>query len=306
MRTRILIKMVRARKDKTKTNEIIEPVVVAPEVATAATATPVPEVASAEVQKPKRKYNKKAKAATPVEEKNEVLSPEVMAAVEEWAAEFVDEPKVLKVDKNHCAYCEVKLEKDDKLCTTDCGCVSHSSCLITEGCDYMIDRRHEHNDFYCKNCDALLYKGPTYWEDRQALTEVAAVSIHTRLQEEDFKKNLKKVREKVKAYNAEYRVFNKFIIEEHGSFMNLAGPLIQQLRNLIVSYTAKIKAHDTYKKANRSSTSKTSSMNRFIAKYNLNWEEKRKLFGGGGRFYRSLYSRPAWIVRRKFRIRLNK
>ena len=300
MRTRILIKMVRARKDKTKTNEIIEPEVAVPVPEAATTAsTPVPS----DVQKPKRKYNKKSKAATPEEEKNEVLSPEVMAAVEEWAAELAEEPKV---DKNHCAYCEVKLEKDDKLCTTDCGCVSHSSCLITEGCDYMIDRRHEHNDFYCKNCDALLYKGPTYWEDRQALTADAAVSIHTRLQEEDFKKNLKKVREKIKAYNTEYRVFNKFIIEEHGSFMNLAGPLIQQLRNLIVSYTAKIKAHDTYKKANRSSTSKTSSVNRFIAKYNLNWEEKRKLFGGGGRFYRSLYSRPSWIVRRKFRIRLNK
>jgi len=297
--------MVRVRKDKTKTNEIIEPQVAATEPQVA---EPGPEVATApaEVQKPKRKYNKKTKAATPVEEKNEVLSPEVMAAVEELAAEFVEEPKVLKVDKNHCAYCEVKLEKDDKLCTTDCGCVSHSSCLITEGCDFMIDRRHDRTDFYCKNCDTLLYKGPDYWEDRQALTASAAVSIHTRLQEEDFKKNLKKVREKIKAYNTEYRVFNKFIIEEHGSFMNLAGPLIQQLRNLIVSYTAKIKAHDTYKKANRSSTAKTTSMSRFIAKYNLNWEEKRKLFGGGGRLYRSLYSRPSWIVRRKFRIRLNK
>ena len=292
--------MVRARKDKTKTNEIVEP----------EAAAPTPPVAQ-EAQKPKRKYNKKAKAVTPVEEKtvenveekNEIYSPELVAALEAWAEE---QEKVLKVDKNHCAYCEIKLEKDDKLCTTDCGCVSHSSCLITEGCDFMIDRRHDRTDFYCKNCDALLYKGPDYWEDRQALTAVAAVSIHTRLQEEDFKNNLKKVREKIKAYNTEYRVFNKFIIEEHGSFMNLAGPLIQQLRNLIVSSTAKIKAHDTYKKANRASTSKTSSMNRFIAKYNLNWDEKRKLFGGAGRAYRSLYSRPSWIVRRKFRIRLNK
>lgn len=205
-----------------------------------------------------------------------------------------------------CHLCTQPLTTEEKKSEWPCGCSVHTLCGWRRYMDYYwTGAGGEGGVITCENCNAIVFR-PTLnpWVvEMNAAAEAAVPRVDVLKTQPAFIKEYKQVRANSRVAGAAYRVFSralgirarqfKIAIHEHIAAIRAAKreALLQnrQTNELIV---------------NRRATAKyTASLTRFKNKYGLNSAELKvlKLHRGRGSIWNC---RPAWLIQRKFRIRL--
>jgi hypothetical protein len=163
-----------------------------------------------------------------------------------------------------------------------CDCWYHTECLIAHISSSWSAGK------YCPNCDATLQEpnAPQSYYDDAPEADVTALST---LQEQpEFREDLKKVKEKVRAATKAYGLYQKAKVQAKRQWKENTAVMIQVLKEAKKAATTGLIQSEAYKAMRRTESAETTAKTKFCKKYELSYYQRRALFSRRRRYHRSL------------------
>jgi len=202
----------------------------------------------------------------------------------------------------NCPICAFVITPEQKKTESECGCNYHTNCAIDSMRRYFL---HHWPDVHltCNSCDGVIFAAPEQQMQTQNLTP--NITINARLQQPEFKADLKKYKERFRDSGAKLRLLNTALRLHYTGFSNVVRIHIAAIREAKNESLNAFKITSPYTDYIKALRSFNSTKTRFIRKYNLTHEEIRLLFPRGNNGWRRQWRiRPQWILSRKYRVKL--
>lgn len=205
-----------------------------------------------------------------------------------------------------CLICKTSIGEGEKTYQSPC-CdnLAHSKCIV------ILLNTHLTNlydngyipECNCK-CGALIWSPPPpnilteEEEDERKGAKERMAGIP------GMKDTLKKVRDRL---SDKKKTGQKFLVDlnkEHEHFLNGANAHIMSIRNMRQECVNKVKSLSSYNTFKTAYATASGAMTRFCAKYNLDWQDKREIFGGDATWYGRYRRKPGRLIMNKFKVEI--
>jgi len=202
----------------------------------------------------------------------------------------------------NCGICIQEITQEQKRMESECGCNYHTTCAIDYLRRYFIQLWPDVN-LTCHICNAVLFAVPP--QNQDVHTHTPDITVHARMQQADFKADLKKYKLRLRESGTKLRLLNAALRQHHIGYANTVRIHIAAIREAKSESINAFKHSQEYLDYTRALRSANSTHTRFVNKYNLGRDELRLLFPrGGGGWRRRWRTNPQYIIRRKYRIKL--
>jgi hypothetical protein len=201
-----------------------------------------------------------------------------------------------------CGICLQDITAEQKKIESTCGCHYHTDC----GIDYL--RRYFLHDWpdvnlTCSVCNAVLFTAPQQHQ-QDVHTHTPDITVHARMQQADFKADLKKYKQRLRESGTKLRLLNEALRQHHIGYSNTVRIHIAAIREAKSESITAFKHSQEYMEYTRAMRSTNSTLTRFVNKYNLGRDELRILFPRRRTWRGRWRTNPQYIIRRKYRVKL--
>jgi len=205
-----------------------------------------------------------------------------------------------------CHLCVQPLTTEEKKSEWPCGCSVHTMCGWRRYMDhYWAGVGLDGGNVVCQNCNTIVFRPtPNPWVAEQAAAADAAVPRVEGLKSQAaFIKDYKQVRANDRVAATAFRQFSAALRIRARIFHGIIHEHITAIRAAKREALLQNKLSNEMIANSRATAKYRASLTRFKNKYGLNASETRllKLHKARGTIWNS---RPAWLIQRKFRIRL--
>jgi hypothetical protein len=199
-----------------------------------------------------------------------------------------------------CSKCNLTIEEGAKLTESPCCELKyHSSCAIQK----MIDQYCQHTYIVCE-CGVTLYHSP-YWPQNNSDVS-SSETVETIRTKEGVAEELKAIK---RLHTEEHKAatpFKRKLASIHTEFKDDISEMLNNIKQIKANALNSIKESEEFKNLRKVKQRRIMLENRFQRKHNLRLRHMRLLLNcqHWGNRWRQLCSSPAYLMRRKFRIKV--
>jgi hypothetical protein len=198
-----------------------------------------------------------------------------------------------------CSACGEEINDEEKIMEMPCCPIKyHALCGIQKMAQHM----YSFNTCHCA-CGALIYEHVPINEETDESIAAAVEAIRAKPGAAAEIKMIKKTQTEENKAQKEY---GKLLREKQVDFKEAVATHVDAIKNIKTAMTNTIKQTDEFKKLNRIKKRRVILETKFKNTHNASRHQMRKILGYArwGPIWYSRYCTPAYMIRRRFRIRL--